>query len=148
MTLPQLNDTGDLPPGVYLASLDETLSRFGVGSRQRELVGARLRRIHELANATGFLVRFIVYGSFVTDKPEPNDVDIFLVMSDSFDGSMLSGESAILFDHSAADTHFGASVFWVRRLGALGGEQPMVEYWQSKRGGGKRGIIEIVEVKK
>jgi hypothetical protein len=27
----------------------------------------------------------------------------------------------------------------------LGGEQRMVEYWQAKRGGGQRGIIEIVE---
>ena len=28
---------------------------------------------------------------------------------------------------------------------SIGGEQAMVEYWQAKRGGGKRGIIEIVE---
>ena len=81
----------------------------------------------------------------MTDKPEPNDVDVFLVMDDSFDGDKLQGESALLFDHAAADVHFGASVFWVRRLATLGGEQPMVEYWQAKRGGGQRGIIEIVE---
>ena len=28
---------------------------------------------------------------------------------------------------------------------ALGGELAMVEYWQAKRGGGQRGIVEIVE---
>ena len=89
--------------------------------------------------------RFVVYGSFVTDKAEPNDVDVFLVMDDTFDAGKLEGESALLFDHAAADTHFGASVFWVRRSTALGGEQAMVEYWQAKRGGGQRGIIEIVE---
>ena len=66
-------------------------------------------------------------------------------MDDPFDGDTLHGESALLFDHAAADVHFGASVFWVRRLSAMGGEQPMVEYWQAKRGGGQRGIIEIVE---
>jgi len=86
-----------------------------------------------------------VFGSFVTDKPEPNDVDVFLVMDDSFDGDTLQGESALVFDHTAADAHFGVSVFWVRRLAALGGEQSMVEYWQAKRGGGQRAIIEIVE---
>jgi len=43
-----------------------------------------------------------------------------------------------------ADAHFGASVFWVRRSGALGGEQAMVEYWQVRRDGGRRGIVEIV----
>jgi hypothetical protein len=35
--------------------------------------------------------------------------------------------------------------FWMRRLAILSGEQSMVEYWQTKRGGGTRGIIEIVE---
>jgi len=44
-------------------------------------------------------------------------------------------------------TEFAASVFWVRRLATLGGEQSMVEYWQTKRGGGLRGVIEIVEVR-
>jgi hypothetical protein len=43
-----------------------------------------------------------------------------------------------------ADARFGASVFWVRRSGALGGEQAMVEYWQVRRDGGRRGIVEIV----
>jgi hypothetical protein len=27
----------------------------------------------------------------------------------------------------------------------MGGEPAMVEYWQAKRGGGQRGIIEIIE---
>ena len=74
-----------------------------------------------------------------------NDVDVFLIMDDSFDGDTLQGEAALLFDHGAADVHFGASVFWVRRLAAFRGEQATVEFWQAKRGGGRRGIIEIVE---
>jgi hypothetical protein len=91
------------------------------------------------------LARFVVFGSFVTDKSEPNDVDVFLVMADTFDCGRLEGETALLFDHLAADVHFGASVFWVRHLAAFGGEQTMIEYWQMKRGGGQRGIVEIVE---
>ena len=145
MPLPELTDSGELPLGVHRASLRETLERFAVGVAQRIAVGDRLERIYHLAVATGHLARFVVFGSFVTGKPEPNDVDVFLVMDDSFDGDTLQGESALLFDHAAADVHFGASVFWVRRLAALGGEQAMVEYWQAKRGGGQRGIIEIVE---
>jgi hypothetical protein len=66
-------------------------------------------------------------------------------MDDSFDGDALQGETALLFDHAAADAHFGASVFWIRRLAAFGGEQAMVEYWQARRGGGRRGIVEIIE---
>lgn len=145
MVLPKLTDSGELPLGVHPASLQETLERFGVGHPQRIAVGERLERIYRLAAATSCLTRFVIFGSFVTHKPEPNDVDVFFVMDDSFDGDTLQGESVLLFDHTAADVHFGASVFWVRRLATLGGEQSMVEYWQARRGGGQRGITEIVE---
>lgn len=145
MSLPVMTDSGELPLGVHQAALRETLTCFAVGNPQRIAVGERLERIYHRAMATGHVVRFVVFGSFVTDKPEPNDVDVFLIMEDSFDGDTLQGESAVLFDHAAADAHFGASVFWVRRLAAIGGEEAMVEYWQAKRGGGRRGIIEIVE---
>ena len=145
MALPDLTASGELPPGVHQASLRETLERFGVGTWQRISVGERLDRIYRLIADTGQLSRFVVFGSFVTGKPEPNDVDVFLVMDDAFDGDTLQEETALVFDHAAADSHFGASVFWVRRCATLGGEQAMVEYWQAKRRGGKRGIIEIVE---
>ena len=75
----------------------------------------------------------------------PNDVDVFLLMEDSFDAGGLAGEDRLVFDHPAADAHFGAGVFWTRRLAAFGGEQAAVEFWQTKRDGGLRGIVEIVE---
>ena len=145
MALPELTNTGELPLGVHPASLDETLARFGTGHALRIAVSERLERIYQVAAATGHLARFVVYGSFITDKDRPNDVDVFMVMDDEFDGDTLDAESRLLFDHAAADAHFGASVFWVRRPTAFGGEQSMVEYWQTKRGGGQRGIIEVVE---
>jgi hypothetical protein len=145
MSLPPFTPAGDLPIGVHRASLDEVLQRFGTGSQQRMGVAGRLERVYKVARATGKVARFVVFGSFITDKPEPNDVDVFLVMQDEFDVGELEGETAILFDHAAADAHFGASVFWVRRLAAIGGEHVAVEYWQVKRGGGLRGIVEIVE---
>ena len=104
----------------------------------------RLERIVRLAHLTGLVCRFIVFGSFVTGKLDPNDVDVFLLMDDSFDASQLAGEARLVFDHGVADAHFGASVFWMRRLAAFGGEQAAVEYWQTKRDKSLRGIIEIV----
>jgi hypothetical protein len=70
-------------------------------------------------------------------------VDVLLLMQDSFDVSRLTGEARLLFDHAAAQAHFGASVFWLRRLAAWEGEQVAVEYWQAKRGGGQRGLGEV-----
>ncbi|MEO8942761.1 MAG: hypothetical protein ABI453_19650, partial [Isosphaeraceae bacterium] len=84
MTLPPFNETGDLPPGVHRATLREALARFGGGSSRCMLISTRFERVDRLARSTGQLARFIVFGSFVTDKPEPNDVDVFLLMEDSF----------------------------------------------------------------
>lgn len=39
----------------------------------------------------------------------------------------------------------GASIFWIRRLAALEGEEAAVEYWQLKRDGTKRGIVEVIK---
>ena len=72
-------------------------------------------------------------------------MDVFLLMEDGFDTGQLTGESRILFDHGAAQAHFGASVFWLRRVAALGGEEQTVAGWQTKRDGTRRGIIEILE---
>ena len=144
MALPPLTEGGELPQGVHLASLREVLERFGVGSTQRKAVALRLERIYRAARASGHLARFVVFGSFVTDKPEPNDVDVFLLMEDTFDASKLEGETRLLFDHAAAQAAFGASVFWLRRLAAWEGEATVIEYWQVKRGGDRRGIIEII----
>ena len=144
MPLPPFTETGDLPPGIYRATLEEVIDHFGASSPRRRAVASRLGRIYHVAMSTGQVARFVVFGSFVTAKPYPNDVDLFLLMEDSFDAGILAGEARLLFDHANADAHFGASVFWLRRLAALGGEQATIEYWQTRRDKGLRGIVEIV----
>ncbi|MFL5340430.1 MAG: DUF6932 family protein [Gemmataceae bacterium] len=145
MALPDFNDDGDLPAGIHRATLTETLTRFGGGSAQRRAVAERLNRIYQLVRSTGQLARFAVFGSFVTAKADPRDVDVIFLMEDAFVLDAVTGEVALVFQHAAADNHFGASVFWARRSTAFGGEQAMIEYWQVRREGGKRGIVEIVE---
>ena len=145
MPLPSIAESGDLPQGVHPASLQEVLIQFGQATRQRKLVGMRLERVYELAAATGHMKRFIVFGSFVAAKPEPNDVDVFLVMHDTFDLNQVTGEARLVFDHPAAQAHFGASIFWLRQLAALPNEEEAVLGWQLKRDGTRRGIVEVME---
>lgn len=144
MPLPSLNARGDLPPAVHGATLSEVLERFGKGSAQRTIVARRLERIYRVAHATGSLARFAVFGSFVTGKLAPNDVDVFLVMDDAFDVGRVTGQARLLFDHAAAQAYFGASVFWLRRQAALGGEQATIEDWQLTRDGSRRGVVEVL----
>jgi hypothetical protein len=90
------------------------------------------------------LARFIVFGSFVTDEPAPNDIDVFLVFDELFEPAKSDAETLLMLDHAAADTLFGASVFWVRRPAAFGGEQSSIDFWKTRRDGGLRGIIELI----
>jgi hypothetical protein len=126
----ELDDQGDLPVGIHQATIDEVVQHFGAGSLQRRLVAQRLERIFKLAISTGQVARFIVFGSFVTAKADPGDVDIFMLMEDSFDSNQMRGEAAIVFDHQAAQNVLGASVFWIRRLAAIGGESEALKHWQ------------------
>jgi hypothetical protein len=141
---PDFGDDGDLPVGIHQATLTEVLNHFGVGSLQRRVVAQRLVRIYDLASGTGHLARFIIFGSFITAKPDPNDVDIFLLMGDSFAPQQVSGEAEIIFDHLASQEYEGASVFWLKKSGAIGGEQQAAADWQIKRDKTRRGIVEVV----
>lgn len=44
----------------------------------------------------------------------------------------------------AISTGQGASVFWIRRVAALGGEEEALEHWQTKRDKTRRGIVEVI----
>ncbi|GDY21920.1 hypothetical protein LBMAG56_32670 [Verrucomicrobiota bacterium] len=140
----EFNEAGDLPPGIHRGSLSEVLARFGHGSAQRQEVARRLETIYRLVSNTGQLRRFIVFGSFITRKAEPNDVDVFLVMQDAFDVGHASAQTRQVFEHMAAHDLLGASVFWVPAAACEGDETAMLEHWQIKRDGSLRGIVEIV----
>jgi hypothetical protein len=141
---PDFDNSGDLPVGIYQATLSEVLAHFGTGTLQRRMIARRLARIYALAHSTGQLTRFIIFGSFVTAKPEPNDVDIFMLMEDTFDAQQVAGEAAMVFDHIAAQHYEGASIFWIRRMAATDGEEAALQYWQITRNQTKRGIVEVM----
>ena len=146
MALPEFNVQGDLPPGIHPASLMDVVQRFGRLSAVRVRSAARLTHIHDLAQRTGHLQRFIVFGSYVTDKVDPNDVDVILVMDDDFYLEQCPTEARALFDHPTAQARYGASIFWVRP-GLLIREtvDEFIAYWQTKRDGSQRGIVEIIQ---
>lgn len=145
MPIPEFNAHGDLPIGVHPATLDEVCERFGTGTLQRRIVTKRLQHIHELAMRTGKVERFVIYGSYVTTKAAPNDVDIFLVMRDDFVLSECEEEIAPVFQHMEAHDRFGASIFWTSVSGVLlVSVDEFIAFWQNKREKDKRGIIEVV----
>jgi predicted nucleotidyltransferase len=113
MALPGFDDRGDLPNGLHPASLAEVAERFGQGSDARRVLTDLLQSIYQKAAATGKLSRFVIFGSFVTAKTEPRDIDIVMVMKDNFSLAAYDEETRVLFDHQRAEDEIGASIFWV-----------------------------------
>lgn len=145
MPLPDFNADSDLPPGVHRASWSEVLQRFGGGADQRDVCTRRLAHIYELAKRTKCLKRFVIFGSYVTARLEPNDVDVVLIMDDTFRLEHCPMESRGLLDHAVAQARFGASVFWMRPAMLIGENvEEFISYWQVKRGGSKRGIVDVM----
>ncbi len=86
----------------------------------------------------------LVFGSYVSDVGEPNDVDVILVMRNEFRAEGCPVESAVVFDHTRAHDELGASVSWVRPDLLLG--EPLerfLAFWQIKRDGRRRGVVEV-----
>lgn len=144
MALPEFNGQGDLPEGLYRATLTEVLERFGPGSEAREVATAVLQRIHHLVTATRKLQRFIIFGSYITAKPDPHDVDVVLVMKDDFSLAACDEQTRLLFDHQRAEGEIGASIFWLCPSALLRGSlEDFLLSWGTKRDLTLRGIVEV-----
>lgn len=145
MALPHFNRQGDLPEGLHKAPLAEVLERFGPGSDARQKATAVLQRIHQLATATGKLERFVIFGSYITAKAEPHDVDVVLVMKDDFSMAAYDEETRILFNHQRAEGELGASIFWLCPSVLLRGSlEAFLLGWGTKRDLTVRGIVEVI----
>ena len=144
MPLPNLNHGGELPEGIHPATINEVVAQFGSGTEQRMIATEHLKRIYQLAEETGHLQQLLIFGSYITAKPKPNDIDVVLIFGDDFDIAACSEDVKKLLNHQQAATEFGASVFWIRpSLLFLETLDEFIAGWQVKRDGTRRGIIEV-----
>jgi hypothetical protein len=121
MPIPELDDHGVLPPGVYDCSLDELQERFGrfEVSERRVALCARLAEFCTEARGTPIIVEIIVDGSFVTSKAEPNDIDLVVVLSaDHPEGEQLRPFEYNLLSRRRVRRSFGFDVLVARAASA------------------------------
>jgi hypothetical protein len=52
------------------------------------------------------LRRVFIWGSFVTTKPEPKDIDVLLIMDEGFEVDQIAGPSRVVFDSVRAKLLF------------------------------------------
>jgi hypothetical protein len=141
--LPDLTSDGELPPGVHVATWHEFESRFAGPSPRRQWLARRLRALVDLAVTTAKLRRVFVWGSFVTAKPAPRDLDILLIMGENFEVDRIVGPAQDVFDSMRAKLLFESDVFWAR---ASIGDEVLglwLDTYQTSRSFRKRGIVEL-----
>ncbi|MFI9119021.1 DUF6932 family protein [Streptomyces bikiniensis] len=82
-------NTGLLPPGRYAASLDDLYAQLvsSTGSATREAIWDEWAQHRAVMDAVaGATTRLWVGGSFVSDKPDPSDIDVtYLLRADAYD---------------------------------------------------------------
>jgi uncharacterized protein DUF6932 len=105
--LPAVQPDGLLLPGIHAATLHEIEARFGVGSEARQQQIELLRRIVDAARSYPTIKRVLVWGSFVTTKPEPRDLDYSVVVSVAHRGTQIAIEHRRFFVPSDARRHYG-----------------------------------------
>ncbi len=97
--IPPFRADGYLPAGLHPATEADVTFRFGSATPRRRRLALRLRRWIALARDVGAR-RLLVDGSFVTAKPEPDDVDAVVLLPADFADQVHRGiESAVELEH-------------------------------------------------
>ena len=84
--IPELID-GVLPVGTHTCTIEEVADFFGrfSGSDRRSHLTEKLIQYVAAARNSGIATAVIVDGSYITKKPEPNDIDLILLVRADFD---------------------------------------------------------------
>jgi len=107
MSLPDFDRDGYLPPGIHAASLEEVIACFGTASEARIKQAELLRQVVEAAKSYVTIKRVLVWGSFVTTKLEPADLDYSVVVSIDHWQTIIADEYRRFFVPSEARLRYG-----------------------------------------
>lgn len=142
--LPKFDQNGNLPKGIYKASLNEIKLIFGCGSARRKWLFENLEKIIRIAKLTGKLERLVVWGSFVSNKELPQDIDLLMIMRDDFSLEKVAPESHPLFYNFQSKIAFNADIFWAKT--SIGAEtiNLWLETYQTTKDFQSRGIVEVI----
>jgi hypothetical protein len=147
MPIPAFNERGWLPEGIHDCTLDEAGSRFGFfqQSDRRPHLWQKFVEFLGEVKPTGLVKHVILDGSFVTSKPDPNDIDLLLIVDTNHDFSATLRPSQYnLLAQKRVRKRFGFDIVVVKD--GSDNLQQAIEFFQQVRqkAGWKKGILKIV----
>ena len=127
-----------------LLSLEEILQRYGEHTARWQFLWQRLQTIVQLLTATGALRRLYLFGSFITAKPNPGDLDCLAVMASGFTTAHLAPSIMTVFQHDICRLYYQADVFWITE--AVGQEylETLLAVFARDRSGNPQPLVEVV----
>lgn len=131
------------PKITSISSIEEIRARFGVSTPRRQFLFQQLQTIIHRFRANQEVKQVFLFGSFVTGKDSPNDIDLLVVMKPKFSTANLDGSDLELFQHDTCRILFHADLFWVTE--AVGAEalEDLLEVFSRDRAGRSQPIIEV-----
>jgi len=126
-----------------IASLDDLRLRFGTSTPRRQFLFRQLDIIIDQLRATRKLKRVFLFGSFVSGKASPNDVDLLVVMNSGFSTAQLGGKILELFQHDVCRIRYHADLFWVTEAVGKARIDDLLEVFSRDRDGRAQSVIEV-----
>lgn len=80
--LPEFCNDGNLPSGEYSVSFNTLAERFGGPSPIRRRLTRALENL--LPVLKGMALEIYIFGSYITRKPAPSDLDIFVILHEDW----------------------------------------------------------------
>jgi hypothetical protein len=140
--IPDCNQSGELPPGIYETTLQEIQNRYGYNRRRRKLLKGLEQALNNLRAAN--VTRVYINGSFITTKKRPGDIDgCWETEDNNVDRSRFD---PVLLDFSnrrkRMKKKYGVEFFPAEWPADLSGT-PFIEFFQTNRENYRKGILMI-----
>jgi predicted nucleotidyltransferase len=126
-----------------IASLDDLRIRFGTSTPRRQFLFRQLEIVIDQLLITRSVKQIYLFGSFVSGKASPNDVDLLVVMNAGFSTTQLGGKVLELFQHDVCRIRYQADLFWVTEVVGNPRIEDLLEVFSRDREGRAQSVIEV-----
>lgn len=144
--IPNFDENGFLPEGVWDSNLAEFAKRFAVfrKSDRRFVLFEKLEKLLKETLATGWIQEIIIDGSFVTGKDEPGDIDLILALLPDYDDAEVSFWTNKILDGKFLSKRYGFDVK-VETFGSLGYDKTLDFFQQMKDSDERKGVVRLMQ---
>jgi predicted nucleotidyltransferase len=126
-----------------IASLDDIRIRFGTSTPRRQFLFRQLEIIVDQLLVTRNVKQIYLFGSFVSGKASPNDVDLLVIMNAGFSTAQLGGKVLELFQHDVCRIRYHADLFWVTEAVGNARIEDLLEVFSRDREGRTQSVVEV-----